>query len=202
MQNKIFSEETRFFFFFICLVIALGTISIIGQSIKRKKIDSYKEPVAEQRHSFEQKLNQNIKKTIIKEIEESPEIYLGISNNILDTAWHITKKDALTYYNILKNKYQVAITEYNIATQKKEKEERLQKIIELEEQMESTEREHGEPYGWIILHKCFLQGEIKEIVIESDTLASKILELYGNRNNFHACPDSAALQVHLKKNIQ
>ena len=144
-------------------------------------------------HSFEQNLNRAIKESIIQEYEEDTLIYLGISNRVIDTAWVINNEQGKILYNMLTTKRTGML---NSVQDKKGKElkEYEKTLDDITRQLEELHYKYGKPYGWRIVHTCYLNGSKKEIVVESDSTGKRVKEVYGDRYNYKACKDSALLQ--------
>lgn len=194
-------QETRSLIIFTTFIVFMAVISIAGHTKKRIAKEQLKEPVAVNYHSFEQNLNRSIKSLIIHEYEEDTLLYLGISNRVIDTAWVYDTEQGRIIYNMLINK-RTGLLNDPAVKKGKELKEYEEKLDAIERQLRDLHYKYGKQYGWRIIHTCYLNGNKKEIVIESDSTGNKVKEVYGDRYNYTACKDSALLQYVLKEKFK
>ncbi len=200
MKKKNITKEEK------CLCAAIIGLAVITISVgiahenKSARFNYLKEPTAIERGTLDQNLNKSIKKTIIKDYDEDTLLYLGISNHIIDTAWRIESRQGLAIYDILDGKRNALV----VSMEQKEDitDEELQQLFNIEKQLQNIKRKYGSFYGWRLIHRCWLAGNQKEIVIESDSTGTNVKEVYGDRVNFKACKDSAILQEKLRQKVR
>lgn len=181
------------------LVIGLLVVGI--KTIQKATAPSNKEYAVE-RHSFEENLNAAIEELMLKKDKDHTELYEGTGNQVIDTAWKITSPQARKAYSTLANRrLSILSSDKDHEGKARDAKATEAELIEIETMMDDILRRHRVFYGWRIRHRCLLKMEPHEIIIDADTTGTQIKEVYADRNNFRACPDSALLQDILKRKI-
>lgn len=182
---------------------ALLFIAVISiKQIKNTKKESHLEYTVE-KNTFEENLNKSLKNIILKDNDDLTVYYEGTGNQVIDTAWIIPPGEALKVYNTLKNRKLVLITAPPKSGEGKKEDEMVKKEIQdLEQQMYRIFSKYKKFYGWRIRHRCLINEQPDQIIIDIDTTGTKIREVYANDTDFVACKDSMKLQDILHQKIE
>lgn len=196
-QNKI-PDDIKLLYKLAAGFILLAALITGAHGIKKSQQPTVAEYTPEHR-SLEERLNKSIADLLFRTEKRIPELYAPISNYIIDTAWSIQNKEAKAVYYTLMNKRNALVTgpaPENIT--KEEDEKVVEEIRRLTQQMNDIKEKYKVFYGWTIRHKCILNGEQTELIIESDSTGRKVKEIYADAVNYKACKDSTELQNMLK----